>query len=396
MDSIQHEHDRLWSVIKAARSNSPVSGLTHRFYRYPARFSPQFVSQTISALSNPGDLVLDPFMGGGTTVVEAMVGGRRAVGCDVSELAVFVARVKTTSLTARERVAVAEWVICIAEGVRYSNALDLELDVTDPRVRNMSIPRARPIKKMLALCLESLGALPNRRTRDFGRCLLLNVGQWALNGKRQTPSLKEFRTKIAEVSGEMLFAVEEFMEASRQVPTATSRPVLINAPCELLPAHELFGGGEKVDLVLTSPPYPGVHVLYHRWQVDGRKETPAPFWIADCTDGEGPGFYNLATRGATRQDVYFEELQRSMTAIRRVCRDGAHMVQLVAFARPRFQLKRYLAVMEQCGFREVGHITATARSTRRVSRDVPQRAWHANSLGRTSASKEILLIHQAI
>jgi hypothetical protein len=38
-------------------------------------------------------------------------------------------------------------------------------------------------------------------------------------------------------------------------------------------------------LVLTSPPYPGVHVLYHRWQVDGRKETPLPFMIAGKLDG---------------------------------------------------------------------------------------------------------------
>jgi hypothetical protein len=29
-------------------------------------------------------------------------------------------------------------------------------------------------------------------------------------------------------------------------------------------------------LVLTSPRYAGVHVLYHRWQVDGRKEAPLP------------------------------------------------------------------------------------------------------------------------
>ena len=34
-------------------------------------------------------------------------------------------------------------------------------------------------------------------------------------------------------------------------------------------------------LVVTSPPYPGVHVLYHRWQVDGRKEAPLPFMIAN-------------------------------------------------------------------------------------------------------------------
>ena len=39
--------------------------------------------------------------------------------------------------------------------------------------------------------------------------------------------------------------------------------------------------------VLTSPPYPGVHVLYHRWQVDGRKEAPGPFWIAGKLDGAG-------------------------------------------------------------------------------------------------------------
>ena len=40
-------------------------------------------------------------------------------------------------------------------------------------------------------------------------------------------------------------------------------------------------------LVVTSPPYPGVHVLYHRWQVDGRKEAPLPFMIANKLDGAG-------------------------------------------------------------------------------------------------------------
>lgn len=40
-------------------------------------------------------------------------------------------------------------------------------------------------------------------------------------------------------------------------------------------------------LVATSPPYPGVHILYHRWQVDGRKEAPLPFVIANMLDGCG-------------------------------------------------------------------------------------------------------------
>ncbi len=47
-------------------------GLTHGFYRYPARFSPQFARSAIEAFTEPLDTVLDPFMGGGTSAVEAL------------------------------------------------------------------------------------------------------------------------------------------------------------------------------------------------------------------------------------------------------------------------------------------------------------------------------------
>ena len=56
----------------AVINSDPVAGLTHNFYRYPARFSPEFAKQAILAFSKPDDLVLDPFMGGGTTLVEAL------------------------------------------------------------------------------------------------------------------------------------------------------------------------------------------------------------------------------------------------------------------------------------------------------------------------------------
>src|SRR5208282_1971384 len=91
---------RAWErrIVEAARDSSHVTGLTHNFYKYPARFSPKFVRAAIEAFTAPGDLVVDPFMGGGTTLVEALVLGRHAIGTDVSSLAVFVAQVKTTLL----------------------------------------------------------------------------------------------------------------------------------------------------------------------------------------------------------------------------------------------------------------------------------------------------------
>ena len=56
----------------AALDLNNIEGLTHEFYRYPARFSPTFAAAAIRGFSKPGQLVLDPYMGGGTTVVEAL------------------------------------------------------------------------------------------------------------------------------------------------------------------------------------------------------------------------------------------------------------------------------------------------------------------------------------
>lgn len=86
----------------AARDRSRVSGLTHNFYRYPARFSPMFAATAIECFSEVGDLVLDPYMGGGTTIVETLAMGRRTVGNDLNSLATFVAKVKTTLLDSQE------------------------------------------------------------------------------------------------------------------------------------------------------------------------------------------------------------------------------------------------------------------------------------------------------
>ena len=65
--------ENLTRLVEAACDASPIAGLTHNFYRYPARFSPKLVRAAIEAFTEPGDLVLDPFVGGGTTLVEAMV-----------------------------------------------------------------------------------------------------------------------------------------------------------------------------------------------------------------------------------------------------------------------------------------------------------------------------------
>src|SRR3979409_217041 len=90
------------ALVAAARDGAPVRGLTHGFYKYPARFSPVFASAAIQAVTQPGDLVLDPHAGGGTTLVEAIAAGREAVGVDISTLAEFVTGIKCTVFSEAE------------------------------------------------------------------------------------------------------------------------------------------------------------------------------------------------------------------------------------------------------------------------------------------------------
>src|SRR5438093_1411123 len=84
------------ALVAGARDAEPVTGLTHGFYKYPARFSPAFARATIKIFTEPGDVILDPHVGGGTALVEALALRRHAVGVDISALAEFVTNVKTT------------------------------------------------------------------------------------------------------------------------------------------------------------------------------------------------------------------------------------------------------------------------------------------------------------
>ena len=72
--------------------------LTHNIHRYSGKFIPQIPARAISLMTRPGELVVDPYCGSGTTLLESALLGRRSVGVDLNPLAVLIARVKTTPI----------------------------------------------------------------------------------------------------------------------------------------------------------------------------------------------------------------------------------------------------------------------------------------------------------
>jgi DNA modification methylase len=63
-------------------------------FRHPAIFPEALAKDHILSWSNPGDLVLDPFMGSGTTAKMASKLGRRFIGIEISEDYLNIARMR--------------------------------------------------------------------------------------------------------------------------------------------------------------------------------------------------------------------------------------------------------------------------------------------------------------
>ena len=72
--------------------------LTHDLHPYPAKYIPQIPGTCIAQLSLPGELVFDPFGGSGTTALEAVRMGRRAISTDANAIGTLIGRVKTSNL----------------------------------------------------------------------------------------------------------------------------------------------------------------------------------------------------------------------------------------------------------------------------------------------------------
>lgn len=71
---------------------------THGLHAFAAKCPPPLARWAIEEYSRPGELVVDPFCGSGTTLVEARLTGRHSVGCDLDPLACLLSQVKAEPL----------------------------------------------------------------------------------------------------------------------------------------------------------------------------------------------------------------------------------------------------------------------------------------------------------
>lgn len=384
---------RYASILAAANSDSKVGSLTHPFYRYPARFGETFVREVVQNFSDPGDVVLDPFCGGGTTIVESLAWGRHALGSDLSELATLVADIKTTPLSDAQLDTVGEWCEGIAASV--ASLLNAHSDAEDVRLKRLP----SLYQRLLSNLKDQLAELPQGACRRFATGLLLKTSQWAFDGKQHLPTPTQFVGRMQEHFLVMRHGMVEFVEHMKavgcsKVEIGTRKKLRTQGAASL--SREGFGlSGPGVSLVVTSPPYLGVHVLYNRWQLQGRRELHAPYYLTDCADLGFPSRYTIVPRASTSPDVYFESVCHAFKSVRNLLRPGAYVVQLVSFGNAATALPRYMDAMKSAGLEMCETYLHTSGDL--TWRSVPGRRWYARvgAVADSSAAQEVLLVHRA-
>jgi DNA methylase len=234
----------------------------HSLHPYLGKFIPQLVETFLDRYFRPGDCVYDPFVGSGTTLVEANAFGAHAIGCDISAFNCLLSQVKTTA---------------------YSlGALELALKGSFEETR-----RSRPVRKRTGKWLKAwyapraLGELLAYRraiehiddpARDVGRVILSRSARsarltthfdldfprapitepyWCHKHKRTCRPVEEALKFVSRYTFDTIRRLREFS--------------LVRSEADVAVLHADAG---VVDLpraptgIITSPPYPGL-IDYH-------------------------------------------------------------------------------------------------------------------------------------
>ena len=261
---------------------------SHAWHPFPAKFPPQLPEFMIRRLSDPGNLVLDPMLGSGTTLVEAMRLGRRAIGCDIDPLARMIAAAKLTPIDLVAALREGNRIIAEASDdyLRYRWRLERDLKLrfdarTEKFIHYWFLPQQQ--LELLAL-VQRIEALPKGETQDFLRVVFSSTIIAKSGGVSLARDLAHTRphrdTQKTPVSAFIEFGkrLERNVAAfGEHEPIGTVMPPQLNgiagaAARESAPSTSIHAASAadtglppaSVDLIVTSPPYANNAIDYMR------------------------------------------------------------------------------------------------------------------------------------
>jgi len=226
-----------------------VGYFTHSFFKYPCKFIPQVPKWAIEKYTKENDLVLDCFAGSGTTLVEAVLMNRNALGVDFDKLSQLLCIAKTKLLSENEILFIKENLYAFFKKDNNANYILPDLHNLQHWFRSETIQELSHLK-------HNIDNTTNKNIKNFLLVCFASIIKKVSNADENSPKpyvSTRFKKKIYIVKDLFAKSVYSYLESfDKYSDVKLGNTKIISEDARNIGNNDLKN---KIDLAVTSPPY---------------------------------------------------------------------------------------------------------------------------------------------
>ncbi|GIW66509.1 MAG: restriction endonuclease subunit M [Candidatus Parcubacteria bacterium] len=246
----------------------------HRLHPYLGKFIPQLVEIFLKKFFKPGQIILDPFVGSGTTLIEANLLNMPSVGIELSEFSFLIAKVKTQKydirLLKKEILDILNKTKEFSKSMQFNQRALFEERDFEPTQYFRTWYHPRAIKEIYFY----RNLIPNYKYQDVLKIILSRAARssrqiphydlarpqkpikdkyWCIKHKKYCFPIDNAIKFISRYSWDTIKRIEEFDKLRADSPI-----ILLQGDSRKIKLPL----GKEIDGIFTSPPYLGL-IDYH-------------------------------------------------------------------------------------------------------------------------------------
>lgn len=253
---------------------SNIDYLSHSIHPYTAKLTPHIPRYFIEKYTQKDDIVLDPFCGSGTTLLEARVLGRNAIGLDINPLAALISEVKTTSLDIDE---LSLAISLTKEELKNGNG---KLTVEFPNIDYWFCKKAQNELSRIKVSIENLQGRFKKDSYDFLLvCLSAIIRKSSYADPRIAKTYKSKRVLEKKKNGWVPTPTQYFEDIldknferikslSEHLKTNNNYVKVFQGDAREAPSILNQNGIEEIDFIITSPPYINAQDYFRSYKLE--------------------------------------------------------------------------------------------------------------------------------
>jgi DNA modification methylase len=252
-------------VFEEAYSNT--TDFNHGIHSYPAKFPPQIPAKLLDKFAKDNYVILDPFCGSGTTLVEASLRNLSSVGNDINPIALLISTVKTTKYFDKDFEIMEE----IIHDLKIDYINNKEILKSTIEFPNKDHWFQKNVQKEIEIILKYINLCPNEKYQNLLKVVLSEIIVAVSNQESDTRYAAIDKNipdgKTIELFEKRYFTIKDkilsFSDIVKDFEYETK--IISNDARSLIDIQS-----ESIDMIITSPPYANTYdyYLYHKHRMN--------------------------------------------------------------------------------------------------------------------------------